>query len=137
MMVLAVATTQAQSTNDHAQNRDRTVKNMEPQDIAAIQAKRWTLALDLSDKQQAEVEKILLNNAIKRKELMVNKKDRKDLSKEEKQVLVEKHLDQKIATKRALKDILNEDQYEKFEQINLKKDRNKGNREQRVRRARK
>lgn len=137
MMVLAVATTQAQSPNDHAQNREHIVKNMEPQDIAAIQAKRWTLALDLSNKQQAEVERILFNNAVKRKELMVNKKDRKGLSKEEKQALIEKHLDQKIAAKRALKDILNEDQYEKYEQINLKKYRKKGKHIQRARRARK
>lgn len=137
MMVLAVAATQAQSPNDHAQNRERIVKNMEPQDIAAIQAKRWTLALDLSNKQQVEVKRILFNNAVKRKELMVNKKDRKDLSKEEKQALIEKHLDQKIAVKRAIKDILNEDQYEKFEQINLKRVRKKGKHIQRARRARK
>ena len=84
-----------------------------------------TLALDLSDKQEVQVEKVLLANAVKRKEAMANREERKELSKEEKMTLAEARMDQKIATKRAFKDILDDEQYTRFEKIAVMKERNK------------
>jgi len=121
-MILAVATTQAQKRSDRAENRKELGMKMEPQEIASIQAKKMTLQLDLSDKQEAQVEKLLTANAAKRKELMASRADRKEMSKEEKLAMAEQRMDEKIATKRAMKDILNAEQYEKFEKMAQKRD---------------
>jgi len=122
LMILAVATTQAQKRSDRAENRKELGMKMEPQEIASIQAKKMTLQLDLSDKQEAQVEKLLTANAAKRKELMASRADRKEMSKEEKLAMAEQRMDEKIATKRAMKDILNAEQYEKFEKMAQKRD---------------
>lgn len=134
-IALMTVTAQAQRPADRKEDRKERVQNMNPEVIASVQAKRMTLALDLSDKQENEIEKVLLSNAVKRKAAMENKADRKEMSKEERAEMAEDRLNEQIATKRAMKQILNDEQYAKFEKM---KDRRKGKGERaRERRARK
>ena len=144
LLMLIAFTTQAQTKQDRKNDRSERMErrgdraaNMDPEAMASVKAKKMTLVLDLSDKQEAQVEQVLMENAMKRKAAMVNKSNRKTLSKEEKLSLAEARLDQRIAVKRAFKDILNDEQYEKFEKMSHKRKRGKRNQVRKVRRTRK
>lgn len=144
LLMLIAFTTQAQTKQDRKNDRSERMErrgdraaNMDPEAMASVKAKKMTLILDLSDKQEAQVEQVLMENAMKRKAAMVNKSNRKTLSKEEKLSLAEARLDQRIAVKRAFKDILNDEQYEKFEKMSHKRKRGKRNQVRKVRRTRK
>ncbi|MDX1760168.1 MAG: hypothetical protein R3306_11080, partial [Arenibacter algicola] len=52
------------------------MKDMSPEQIATLQTKQMTLALDLSDAQQKEIQSINLENAVKRSEKMDEMKAR-------------------------------------------------------------
>ena len=87
-----------------------------PEQMATLQTKKMTLALDLSSAQQKQIQEFHLENAMLRKEQMeAVKGKRKDLSSEERYALQNKHLDHKIAQKEKMKKILNEDQFSKWE----------------------
>ena len=134
LFVGAIATATAQKNENRRNDRKEFANNMSPETMASIQAKKMTLALDLSDQQEQEVEQVLLQSTIARKESNVEKKDRKEMTKADRASMMEARLDNQIATKRALKDILNEKQYEKFEK--MKKDRvRKGMNKNRVKRS--
>ena len=91
------------------------------------------MALDLNESQQKDVQRVSLEQANLRKETHQNRKTRVKLSEEGRFKTQIARLDRKIAHKKQMKSILNEDQYKKWEKINtLKKkgkpkhDRNKG-----------
>lgn len=92
---------------------------MTPEQQAEIQTKRMTLELDLNTKQQAEVKKIVLEQAKKRDakktEWKANKEAGKSLTKDEKFAMKNQMLDEQIATKAEMKKILTADQYAKWE----------------------
>lgn len=86
-----------------------------PEESAKMQTKEMTLALDLSDEQQKDVEEALLsfhNDVQETKTSMDKKYD--DMSLEEKRAIKSIYLDHQIALKQKMKTILNEKQYEKF-----------------------
>ena len=89
-----------------------------PEDIASMQTKELTLSLDLTEDQQGKVKSLLTEHYTERKAMMEQSgKKRKDMSKEE---LSEKRmaiLDSQILLKGKMKEILNNEQYEKYSSI--------------------
>jgi hypothetical protein len=84
-------------------------------DKANMQAKEMTLALDLTEGQQKDVEAILLEYHQGLEASMDSKNtDFANLSDEEKRAMKAKHLDAQIALKKEMKKILSKEQYEKF-----------------------
>ena len=125
VMIFAIATATAQKDTNRSEKRVERMKQMEPKDIASFQAKKMTLALDLTDKQESQIEEVLFTAATKKKEAMKDLKKRNELSKQEKMALGEARMDEKIAMKRAFKEILNDQQYVEFEKMKMKKGKNR------------
>jgi hypothetical protein len=102
-------------------------QSMTPEESAKLQTKKMTLALDLNEKQQAEVEKILLEEATTRKAKMEEMKAKKENaegkkpSKEDHLKMANERLDHQIEMKKKMKAILNAEQYEKFEKMQGKR----------------
>jgi hypothetical protein len=100
-------------------------KTMDPKEMAQLQTKKMTLALDLTEDQQSKVGKLNLKNAEFKKAGMEKGKALKDsdkkLTKEEKLLITNEKLDQLIATKREMKNILTEAQYEKYSKMMAKR----------------
>ena len=92
-----------------------------PEQVATLQTKRMTLALDLTKLQQEKIEKINLENARLRQEKMEARKDDpngkpgRTMTSEDRFALQNERLDQMIANKQKMKSILNQEQYEKWE----------------------
>lgn len=107
----------------HFDSEHRGVKDMTPEQIAILKTKKMTLALDLSEAQQKEIQKINLDNAIERKALMLERKAKREESKEsnpssdERFDFQNERLDRMIAHKGKMKQILSEDQFQKWERI--------------------
>lgn len=95
---------------------------------ATLQTKKLALHLDLNDKQQKEIEKIMLKSAeereIFRKENVKNKQDGTGLTSDERFERANKRLENQQVRKAEMKKILTEDQYEKWETMNQKSMRN-------------
>lgn len=104
-------------------------RNMDSKEIAALQTKKMTLALDLTPEQQSKVEQINIKNADLRKAAMEKRMAAKDtdkkLSPEDKLKRENERLDQEIATKREMKAILTPEQYEKYSKMSKRRG-NKG-----------
>lgn len=92
-----------------------------PEQVAALQTKRMTLALDLTLLQQEQVQEFHLENARLRKEKMEARKEeqggktRKELSAEERYQRESERLDHMIANKEKMKKILTPEQFGKWE----------------------
>ncbi len=91
-------------------------ERLTPEQMATLQTKKMTLALDLSSGQQKQIQEFHLENAKLRKEKKdAMKEKRKDLTSEERFAHQSERLDHMIAQKEKLKQILNEDQFTKWE----------------------
>lgn len=115
-------------------------KDLTPDEIATLQSKKMTLALDLSEKQQAQVKALFLEQAIERKakmeerEKLMKDKDAKKPSKEERLKMQNARLDAQIEMKKKMKSILTADQYEKWEKTQGRRMKdNKGEQKKRLR----
>ncbi|WP_194765943.1 hypothetical protein [Tamlana sp. I1] len=108
----------------HHQKMDLTAEQM-----ATLQTKKMTLALDLSNAQQVDIYKFNLENATKRKTIMAEHKAKKESGKAEKPSQEERYnravakLDYQIASKAKMKTILKKDQFEKWEKMQKKRER--------------
>ena len=137
LLIVAVALFALQiNAQDKKENRKELRKekmeqyrNMDSKEIAALQTKKMTLALDLTPEQQSKVEKINIKNADLRKAAMEKRMAAKDtdkkLSPEDKLKRENERLDQEIATKREMKAILTPEQYEKYSKMSKRRG-NKG-----------
>lgn len=98
-------------------------QSMTPEQTAELQAKKMTLHLDLTDKQQVQVQQILLEEAKERdskKEARQHQQVQATTAKittEEKLQVKNDRLDHQIEFKRKMKTILNPEQYKKFEEM--------------------
>lgn len=125
-LVLVAFNMQAQDTKENrmAMKKER-VNKMNAEDIAEIQTKKMVLALDLSDAQQKQVKPLHLENAKRRlahmKHKMALKEKGEQPSDEMRLKMLNDKLDHSIATKREMKKILNEAQYEKWNERNARK----------------
>ena len=97
------------------------MQDLSPEESATLKTKRMTLDLDLSDSQFDKIYQINLKNARDRQERMAEMKKQQDEgtwtrpSKEERFELMNEKLDKQIATKKELKKILDDEQFERWE----------------------
>ncbi len=135
VFMFAILSVQAQKRGGDRQNHRRDIaSNIAPEQLATMQAQKMTLALDLTDKQQKEVAEVLERNISERKNNKMTREDFKALSSDEKVAMRQKNMDQKIATKRAFKKIMSEEQYSQFEKMAARQKNNRGKRMQRAKR---
>lgn len=105
-------------------------KDLSPDQVATLQTKKATLALDLNEVQQGQMKALLLENAKMRKTKMKERKalkekgETKKRTSEERYAIANERLDHQIAQKAKLKNILSDEQYAKWEKT--KQRRGKG-----------
>ena len=136
VLIALMAMTVAQAQQGRKGEKGERMKNVNSQEMATMQSKKMTLALDLSDKQEKEIFQILVNQAENRKANKMSKEDHQKLTDEQKKAKKIAVMDEKIAAKRAMKKILNENQYAKWEKMIQKrmgKRSKKGNKKRRKR----
>ncbi|ADV48124.1 hypothetical protein I2486_04020 [Cellulophaga sp. E16_2] len=108
--------------NAFAQKREMK-SEMTPDQIATLSTKKMTLALDLTESQQAKMYVLQLENATERQAKMEARKQArengatKNLSSDQRYEMQSKMLDQRIEQKKKLKSVLNKEQFEKWEKM--------------------
>jgi protein CpxP len=95
---------------------------------ANLAVKKMTLGLDLSEEQQSQIKPLINSQAAARKVAMESRKENRATNKkpsaDEIYVMRSAQLDNQIAFKNKLRNILNKEQFEKFEQMkNNKKEK--------------
>lgn len=124
---LQVTAQQQKRQGPNKGERSEKMMNLSAEEAATLQTKKMTLALDLNESQQKEIQKINLENAEARKAHMAERKAKKEAgtaekpSKEERLKMMNAMLDRKIEVKAKMKEILNEEQYSKWEKAQAKK----------------
>lgn len=130
MLVLVGATTMAQEKKER-QHRGG-INDMTPEQVATLQTKKMTLALDLSEAQQGQIQALNLENAKARKAKMEKRKaakeegERKKPTSEERFSMANARLDAQLAQKEEMKKILSEEQMAKWEKMKHGKRKHKG-----------
>lgn len=113
----------AQSGEHHGDKKAR-LQEMTPEQAAILKTKNLTLALDLTQDQQAEIQKMHVEDTRLRKDRMDAYKAAKEEGEVKKPTPDERfkmqndRLDRAIAQKEKMKEILTEAQFEKWEKIN-------------------
>ncbi|MDC6405160.1 MULTISPECIES: hypothetical protein [Maribacter] len=106
----------------------RQMGDFTPEQMATLQTKRMTLALDLTADQQSKLQEMFTKNAAERKAKMEAHKARREswesLSDDEKFALQNERLDNQIAHKKEMKAILDDTQYAKWEKMRAKRGKN-------------
>jgi hypothetical protein len=120
ILIMAGISAMAQDHNRKG-NRDE-MRDLTPEQVATLQTKKMTLALDLNESQQAKIKTILTEDAKARKSKMDARKLKKEegekkLSADEKYAMQNERLDHQIARKKEIKSILNQEQFEKWEKM--------------------
>ena len=128
LIALALITLQVSAQEGRGQNKKMDKKehaermsDYTPEEMAQIQTKQMTLALDLTDAQQKQIMALNVENAKSRKAFMeerkknMDNKDAKEPSKEERLKMKNAMLDQKIEMKKKMSDILNKEQFEQWQ----------------------
>ena len=135
MKKLAIALIALMTINTQAQERERKhqdgerkqfMKDLTPEEAAKLKTKKMTLHLDLTEAQQREIMTMNLEMAQERKAKRAERekgKERAKLSKSERLSKMNSHLDKKIAAKKKMKSILNEQQFEKWEKSHNQRSR--------------
>ncbi len=98
---------------------------------AEIHTKRLVLALDLDENQKQKIYDISLRKVKEADALRNNKEKRSELTDKERFDKKNQMLDKQIAYKKEMKEILNKEQYEKFERNMLEKRSKRGGLEMR------
>lgn len=95
------------------------------EEMANLELKKLTLALDLTNAQQNKIAPLLLESAKDRKEkraqFEANKEKNERPNKETHLKMLNERLDKQIAMKRKMRDILTDAQYERFEKIHQRR----------------
>ena len=88
---------------------------------AELRSKKLALKLDLNDKQQNEIQKLLLTRETEKEQLMALHKANRDAAKkptaDDRFAMMSKRLDAEIAMKKEVKKILTVEQFAKYEQL--------------------
>ena len=92
-----------------------------------LAVKKMTLALDLSDKQQQQIKPIVMAKMTDRKDFIEKRKASKENNEkptsDEIFAIKNKQLDHQIVMKNSIKNILNKEQFEKFEKMHKSRTR--------------
>ena len=123
LALIALQATAQENKKEKPNKAERAEKMMDipAVEMATLQTKKMTLHLDLNESQQKEIQKINLENATKRKAMMESRKAQKESGElkkptdEDRLKMANDRLDDKIAMKAKMKEILNEEQYAKWE----------------------
>jgi hypothetical protein len=121
LLTFAMSAQENRSEKNGWRNND---SDMTPEQTAALKTKKMTLLLDLNENQQKEMNKVHLKNSIKKKENLQNRKDKDELTADEKYQIKANSLDDKIALKKEVKSILNKEQYSAWEKGFAKQKKN-------------
>lgn len=126
MAILVMATISVTAQDHNMKGKRGDMKDLSPDQVASLQTKKMTLALDLNESQQAKVKTILTKDATARKAKMEERKASKDegkkiMTSEEKYAKQNERLDHQISRKKEMKSILTADQFEKWEKMNHNK----------------
>jgi protein CpxP len=123
MWILAMA--MIMSIGANAQDKKEHRESFKPEQRAELQAKKMTLALDLNEKQQKDVQQLLIEKGKQRTEFrrqhMADRQAGKKLTADERFAMKSKMLDDRIAMNREMKKILTQDQFARLEK--MKKER--------------
>jgi len=134
MAMMAGVTMSAQADKNFKLDNKRPGKEhhepFTPEQRAELKVKQLTLALDLSNKQQKEMQKLLLDQNKDReqfiKSLKANAASGKKPSADERFAMQTKRLDAQIAMQREVRKVLTEDQFSKYEEMKTaRQDRSK------------
>lgn len=129
LMLIAIALMTLSATAQNQKNRRGEFKDLSPEEIATLRTKQMTLHLDLTESQQAEIKPLLLEEAKYMETLKATREQRKQEntaqkpSKEERYAMANERLNRQIEMKKKMKSILNEVQYEKWEDRLAKNDK--------------
>lgn len=121
ILALALITFQANAQDKKEVSKERKEKMMqlEPQEMAELQTKKMTLHLDLTEAQQKKVMELNLEQAKQRKAAMKKRMEAREKgekpTKEQRLLFENKKLDAQIENKKKMKNILNDEQYKKWE----------------------
>jgi len=120
----------------------KSFEHFTPEQNAELQTKRLALALELTPTQQKQVLKINQKRAVELKKHVEFIKSKKDselkMSSDERFKMINKRLDQMLAMQNEMKNILSDDQYEQWKNMqNQKKVAFKKGRKQSIERKRK
>jgi len=134
LFTLNVAAQEGEDQTDRHERKEmrkgkRAMKDLSSEQMAELQTKKLTLALDLSENQQQRI--LALNTAaakvrkqkIDARKAKMEKKEK--LTSEEKYTMMNERLDAQIAYKQKVKQILSEDQYKRWEKIHARKGKRK------------
>ena len=129
MKTLILAAAMMMGVAATAQEKKERREPLKPEQRVELRVKKMDLELDLNDKQQAEIQKLMLQRAKKVAEFKSQRKADKAISKEaakkltadERFAMRSKALDGRIAMKEEMKRILTAEQFAKWE--TMKKDR--------------
>ena len=128
-VVLVLLTTVGIMAQHHEGHKTRKGEKIDitAEQLATLQTKKLTLALDLSEAQQEQVMKIALEEANHRKAKQAEMKARRESGERKKPTAEERFemqnalLDRQIAYKQKMKEILTKAQYETWEKIRADK----------------
>lgn len=126
MAILVMATISVTAQDHNMKGKRGDLKDLSPEQVATLQTKKMTLALDLNESQQAKIKTILTEDATARKAKMEERKASKEdgkkvLTAEEKYARQNERLDHQIARKEEMRSILSADQFEKWEKMSHRK----------------
>lgn len=117
MLMFVGVTALAQRGGSGSRNH---MKDLTPEQMATLQIKKATLALDLNEAQQTQMKALFLEKAKERK-AKKESGETKELTSEEKYARANARLDKQIAEKEELKKILSEEQLEKWQKMKHRK----------------
>jgi len=101
----------------------RGMKDMSAEQRATLETKKLTLALELNEKQQQEIQEIHLEKAIARDAMREERKEKDSKpDADERYAMKSEKLDRQIEMKNKMKTILNKDQFAKWEKLHLGKE---------------
>lgn len=119
------------TAQDHMNGKRGEMRDLSPEQVATLQTKKMTLALDLNESQQSKIKSMLTEDAKMHKANMEDFKTRKEEGKKmtanEKFEKQNARLDHQITRKKEMKSILSAEQYEKWGKMKHKKKRNQKN----------
>jgi hypothetical protein len=125
LIVLMAGITAIGQKSERERGHRGDMKDISPEQMATLQTKQMTLALDLNDAQQKQIQSLNLENAMNRAEKMKEMKAKRESGEtktptsEERYAIKTAMLDHQIAQKEKVKKILNNEQYEKWEKVKM------------------
>lgn len=108
-----------------AQHGERRHEPLKPEQKAEVASKKMTLALNLNEKQQKDVQKLFLDKARKNEQARAQRKADsaagKKATADDRFAMMNRRLDERIAMKAEIKKVLTAEQFSKWETMNQKR----------------